>query len=107
MDSVRVPYEELVEAYTKSLNTVLRGFRSAEGFDFLEIWVPDDDVVTSLLNLLEAAQDGGLKKISVVVGPKTWGTLDQARFKTVTGPLGTFEIKEEGASKVVEFSFSS
>ena len=64
MDSnFRVDYESLVTAYKESLVTVLRGFRPTA--EFLEAWVYDEDDVISILNIIEAAEDAGLAKISV------------------------------------------
>lgn len=62
-------YDKLVEAYNTNLDVTLRGFRPAE--EMLDTWVPDEDPIRSLVNLVEAAQLCGSKSISVRVLKKT------------------------------------
>lgn len=103
MDSRRIVYEELVAAYQESLTTVLRGFRS--GPEFLETWVPDEDDVKSLLNILDAAQDAGLDEISIHIGPKTLRTLKFPRLERLIAGIGKLrrEVNGEGIDLHVAF----
>lgn len=59
----RIDYLALVDEYNTSLTNVLRGFRPK--FEFLELWVPDEDHVKSILNLVDAAQDSDYFNIEV------------------------------------------
>ena len=49
-----IDYEALVESYNDRLLNQLR----SHGVDhaFLEMWVPDEDPVNSILNMVEAAE---------------------------------------------------
>jgi hypothetical protein len=62
-------YEELVQQFEESLLTRLRG----HGVDseYLETWVPDDDTVKSLLNMVEAVEIGGGESFSISVSHST------------------------------------
>jgi len=62
-------YDQLVAAYHVNLDRTVRGFQAAEGM--LETWVPAEDPVRSLTNLVEAAQLCGDDSVSVRVGNKT------------------------------------
>src|SRR5665213_865641 len=64
-------YDKLVEAYNTNLDVTLRGFRPAE--EMLDTWVPDEDPIRSLVNLVEAAQLCGSKSVSVRVSNQTLG----------------------------------
>ena len=56
-------YEDLVASYFSNLEVQTRGFSA--GYAWLESWVPDDDILPSLLNLVEAAQIGGIDELSL------------------------------------------
>lgn len=70
-------YEDLVASYANNLEIQTRGFSA--GFPWLESWVPDDELIPSLANLLEAAQIGGMDAICVEMDP------DQLDGETVEG----------------------
>jgi len=88
-----IDYEDLVVAYHQSLTTMLRGFRSMEEFDFLEIWVPDDDPARSILNLIEAAKERNLKCLTVILGSKTLKAIDLDRWKEEIRSLALVAIE--------------
>ena len=62
-------YEDLVASYSSNLEVQTRGFSA--GCDWLESWVPDDDILPSLLNLVEAAQIGGIAGLSLALKLET------------------------------------
>ena len=62
-------YEALVEEFEEGLLTKLRGHRSAAAF--LEMWVPDEDPVRSLLSMFEAAEMAGEAKIAIRIAAAT------------------------------------
>jgi hypothetical protein len=90
----RIDYERLVEDYNKSLTTVLRGFKA--GAEFLETWVPDEDDLKSILNILEAAEGDGVKEILIYIGSTTLRNLDLGRLKEFAGRAGVVEIDANG-----------
>lgn len=69
--SPTICYEDLVSAYSNNLEVQTRGFSA--GLSWLESWVPDDDLLPSLANLVEAAQIGGMDAIGVDFDPQTLG----------------------------------
>jgi hypothetical protein len=58
-----IDYEPLVDSYNDRLLNQLR----SHGVDhaFLEMWVPDEDPITSILNMVEAAEAYGTEKFSL------------------------------------------
>ncbi len=64
-----IDYEALVRAFEEALVTKLRG-HGAEA-DYLEMWVPDEDPVKSLLNMVEAAEAYGREEIAIRVAAET------------------------------------
>lgn len=101
-ETLRLNYEEMVDAYWDSLNTVLRGF-NAQG-EFLDLWVPDEDGVSSILNLVEAVQEGGQDGLELSVNQETLAQMDLARLEEELVGLGQVEIQknEQGALIQVE-----
>lgn len=64
-----INYEALADAYRKALVDVLRGHSAGE--DYLELWVPDEDPVKSILNMIEAAQLAGRDALAIEVSAQT------------------------------------
>jgi hypothetical protein len=62
-------YEKLVADFENRLVTQLRS-HGADA-EYLEMWVPDSDLVKSLLNMVEAASAYGRDQIAVRVSSKT------------------------------------
>ena len=88
----RVDYDEAVKAYEERLDTVLRGFRSSGPLD---LWVPDEDPVKSLLNLFEAAAAAGLDALEVSVGAETSARLDLVDLEARVADLAEMTVEEE------------
>jgi hypothetical protein len=88
-------YEQLVAQYQHDLSHLLRGHHS---LDFLEIWVPDENHVKSLLNMVEAAQSFGCDRLVVKIGAAIVRDLDAAVLLALLGSFGaaTFESAEGG-----------
>lgn len=91
---VRLDYEALVDEYQGKLQTQLRGFRTAH--DFLDMWVHDEDPVRSLLNIVEAAEAGGVAAIEIAIGPDTLARLDEPRLVALVGRIGRTRFSREG-----------
>lgn len=98
-EMVRLNYEEMVDAYWDSLNTVLRGF-NAQG-EFLDLWVPDEDGVSSILNLVEAVQEGGQDALELTVGKETIAQMDLARLEEELVALGQVSIERNDQGAVI------
>lgn len=92
--AMRVSYEDVVSAYERDLQTQLRGFRPAHAF--LETWVHDADPARSLLNMVEAAELGGLDRIEIDIGPETARVLDAPSLREATAKLGQVTLEPAG-----------
>ncbi len=101
-------YEALYDGYRADLVDRLRGFGPAA--DGLSLWVPDEDPLTSLRNLWDAAAQQGLTELAVRVGPATLARLDAegllamaARFglATMRPVVGGMLIEVEGLTPAV------
>jgi len=92
-------YETLVADFESKLVTQLRNFGA--GAEYLEMWVPDQDPVKSILNMVEAAEAYGRPDIAVRVAADTLpaGQLD-ALISTV-GDLGRIEVRNEAAGMLI------
>ena len=58
-------YKELVSSFQARLLTQLR--KHVADAEYLEMWVPDEDPITSILNMVEAAQAYGREELAVFV----------------------------------------
>lgn len=56
-------YEALTADFNDKLMTQLRGHGADN--EYLETWVPDEDPVKSILNMVEAAQSSGLEAMNI------------------------------------------
>jgi hypothetical protein len=62
-------YEALVANFESKLLTQLRSFGADA--EYLEMWVPDQDPVKSILNMVEAAESFGQREVAIRVAAKT------------------------------------
>jgi hypothetical protein len=76
-------YEQLVADFSNNLLHNLRNHGAAE--DCLETWVPDEDPVKGILNMVEAAQAADCQDIAIEV---TKATLPESRAPELCGLLG-------------------
>jgi hypothetical protein len=87
-------YEELVEDFKRRLLTQLRG-HSAEA-EYLETWVPEDDPVKSILNIVESAQAYGRDQVRLNVAKTTMTTRQQQDLLELIAPIGQARIVDRG-----------
>lgn len=78
MTDAVLDYVKLVSRYQTDLVDNLRGF----GFqtDYLDLWVPDEDISCSLLNLLDAAATAGRETLAVQLPATLAAKLRQSDF---------------------------
>jgi hypothetical protein len=89
-----VNYEELVEDFKRKLLTQLRG-HGADA-EYLETWVPEDDPVKSILNIVESAQAYGRDEVRVNVAKTTMNLEQQQDLLKLIAPLGRARIIDRG-----------
>lgn len=93
-------YDLLVQAFEEALVTKLRG-HGAEA-DYLEMWVPDDDPVKSILNMVEAAEAFGRDKIAIEVSAETLTEAQVNELLAVLGDIGSPQITARADGRLVE-----
>ena len=62
---IRIVYNELIKKYNISLVENLRGLSFDQ--DFLSSWVPDADIIRSVLSFFEEAQIYGITSIELIL----------------------------------------
>lgn len=88
-------YEALVDQYNENLFLVLRGHRSAE---YLDTWVPDEDPLKGILNMIEAAELAGQDEIAIFLRHSTLRLLDVPAVQAAASRIGDVKIepREDG-----------
>jgi hypothetical protein len=86
-----IDYEALVESYNDRLLNQLR----SHGVDhaFLEMWVPDEDPVTSILNMVEAAEADGTAGFSLRLRPETLSREGYGVLAETIRPIASIETE--------------
>ena len=95
-------YESLVKDYETNLETQTRGFSA--GLPWLETWVPDDDVLASVNNLIEAAQNGGIDSVALSVKMETLKLLSENNLAAHFSHLGKIFIRSSDEEVIIEMS---
>ena len=90
----RIDYERAVADFEAGLVDTLRGFGSAD--EYLELWVPGEDPVVSLCNMIDAAGTAGHDSIAIFIGGETAQYLDQDRLLVAAGKLGEVRLEADG-----------
>jgi hypothetical protein len=93
-------YEELVEDFKRKLLTQLRGHSSDT--DYLETWVPEDDPVKSILNIVESAQAYGRDEVRVNVARTTINAEQQRDLLKLIASIGRATITDHGQTCEIE-----
>lgn len=95
-------YDALVRGYNEGLLTTLRSHGANAGF--LETWVPDEDPINSIVNMVEAAQSSGHYALTLRV---TEQALALSRHNELTGalaPFGRVEIERIDGGALIKFT---
>ncbi len=93
-------YEELVEDFKQRLMTQLRGH--GVGAEYLETWVPEEDPVKSILNIVESAQAYGRDALCVNFAKTTMDNAQQRQLMELLAPIGSAKIVDRGKSCDIE-----
>lgn len=96
----RLDFDALSASYSSSLVTKLRGHGAeAEG---LELWVPDEDPLTSFRNLLDAAASVGRTELNLWISTKSATSIDIEVLRVIASAFGRAEITvlEDGSIAV-------
>ncbi len=93
-------YEVLVRAFEDALVTKLRG-HGAEA-DYLEMWVPDEDPVKSILNMVEAAEAYGRDDIAIEVSADTLTDTQVNELLSVLSDIGSARVTAQAGERLIE-----
>src|SRR3990167_2514347 len=86
-------YEKLVLDYQENLIFTLRGF--TQDIEYLTLWVPDDDLIKSIVCLLESAKSYGKNDIFIQFGKQTAKEIaDETLFLEKLLPFGIASIEK-------------
>lgn len=97
--STLIDYDRLTAEFSQSLVTTLRGHKPAA--DYLEIWVPDEDPVKGILNMVEAAQVSGQDAITLQVSGKTLPSARHDELRDELAAIGNVQIESVDGKTVV------
>lgn len=100
MNKIVLNYDELVKAYWENLTTTLRGFRP--GAEFLDMWVPDEEPIRSITNLLEVAQMSGQEAVTITLEPSTVGQIDLESLVQQAGEFGKVMLETQSQKTTLE-----
>ena len=100
VSSPSISYEDLVSSYSNNLEIQTRGFST--GFSWMESWVPDDDLLCSLINLVEAAQIGGMDELSLRIKSQTLGDLPPAVLPDLLSHMASINMSIDQDEVVLE-----
>lgn len=85
-------YDDLLADFNQKLVTQLRGHGA--GSEYLESWVPDDDPVMSMLNMVEAGISGGLGQFCVRFGRETMNDAQRRALMAAVCEIAEAKIDE-------------
>jgi len=96
MTGTDIDYDRLVADYEQGLVDRLRGFEAGDA-PFLQLWVPDEDPVRSLCNILDAAATEGETAVAIAIGADTAASLDADALRATAADYGTVTLDANGA----------
>lgn len=102
MSEQAINYEQLVESYEDRLLNQLRSH--GVDLDFLEMWVPDEDPVASILNMVEAAGAFGTESFTLRVSTASLPSGTHGALADALQPISDVEIVDQGDHSLVHVS---
>jgi len=87
-------YEALMADFNQKLVTQLRGH--AADNEYLETWVPDEDPVKSILNMVEAALSSGLDEMQIRFAAATMTERQRAELLKEVGAIAHATLSTHG-----------
>lgn len=86
---IKIDYDKAVNDYNSQLVTKLRDF----GDNLLDLWVPDENILQSLLGLMYSLNQNNCNEVDLVIKKDTFEK-DHKEFKTIFDKFSEFEILE-------------
>jgi hypothetical protein len=92
-------YEQLVADFETKLVTQLRKFGADA--DYLEMWVPDENNVKSILNMVEAAEAYGREELAIRIAAHSMPSDRIDELVKQIGSLGSVAVRQEQEKLVI------
>ena len=90
---ISLNYSLLLKKYNEILTSTSRGFDTEH--EFLELWVPNDDINQSISELIIAANDYDTKKIKIVLSGEEFKKANLENLKKRISDLGNINIEDQ------------
>jgi len=87
---LKINYSESVNNYNTQLTSKLRDF----GEKNLQLWVPDEDIVLSILNMIFSVSQNDIRILSILLEKKDLSNKNLLIFKKLLSNFSSFEILE-------------
>ncbi|UUX48416.1 hypothetical protein NUH88_13435 [Nisaea acidiphila] len=102
MSEQAINYEQLVASYEDRLLNQLRSH--GVDLDFLEMWVPDEDPVASILNMVEAAGAFGTEGFTLRISSANLPAGMRNSLADALQPISETKIVDQGEHCLVHVS---
>ena len=89
---ISLNYSLLLENYNKILTSTSRGFDTEH--EFLELWVPNDNIDQSISELVTAANDYKIKEFELALSEEEFKKINIVNLKKKISHIGTLELKK-------------
>ena len=89
---ILLKYSLLLENYNKILTSTSRGFDTEH--EFLELWVPNDNINQSISELVTAAQDYKISEFELELSEEEFKKININNLKEKISNIGTLELKK-------------
>ena len=64
---VSINFNQLVREYWDNLTNTLRSFQASEEHEFLEMWVPNDDPILCIKDIVDLAASNQIEKLIISI----------------------------------------
>ena len=96
---ILIDYEQIRKNYDNALISTARGFENL--YDFLDYWVPDENELKSIINLLQIAKDEKIKKVVLNISKNIKSLIDIKKLEEQIFEIGIIikhDLKENSSS---------
>ena len=98
-ETISIDYEKIRKNYDNALISTARGFENI--YEFLDYWVPDENELKSIINLLQIAKDEEIKKVELNISNNIKSLIDIKKLEEQIFEIGIIikhDLKENLSS---------
>ena len=99
LEKILIDYEKIRKNYDNALISTARGFENI--YEFLDYWVPDENELKSIINLLQIAKDEEIKKVELNISNNIKSLIDIKKLEEQIFEIGIIikhDLKENLSS---------